>query len=73
MMSSRTAASAALDSTFGRRSLTAASNSRVRLMIAARPLTEGNDAPHPDALPLRGRDLVPDPLTSDLALELGEG
>jgi hypothetical protein len=38
MMSSRTAASAALDSTFGRRSLTAASNSRVKLMMAARPL-----------------------------------
>ena len=37
MMSSRTTASAALDSTFGRRSLTAASNSRVKLMTAARP------------------------------------
>jgi hypothetical protein len=37
------------------------------------PTSERNDAPHPDALPLRGGDLVSDPLTSDLALELGEG
>ena len=37
------------------------------------PIAEGNDASHPDALPLRGGDLVPDPLTRDLALELGEG
>jgi hypothetical protein len=36
------------------------------------PISERNDASHPDALPLRGGDLVPDPLTSDLALELGE-
>ena len=36
-------------------------------------IAEGNYAPHPDALPLRGGDLVSDPLTSDLALELGEG
>ena len=37
------------------------------------PIAERNHAPHPDALPLRGGDLVPDPLTSDLALKLGEG
>ena len=37
------------------------------------PIAERNDASHPDALPLRGGDLVPDPLTGDLALELGEG
>ena len=37
------------------------------------PIAEGNHAAHPDALPLRGGNLVPDPLASDLALELGEG
>jgi len=37
------------------------------------PISERNDASHPDAFPLRGGDLVSDPLTSDLALELGEG
>ena len=37
------------------------------------PIAERNDAPHPDALPLRGGDLVADPLASDLALKLGEG
>src|ERR1700721_1875314 len=37
------------------------------------PIAEGNDASHPDALLLRGGDLVSDPLASDLALELGEG
>src|SRR5580693_7741412 len=37
------------------------------------PISERNDTSHPDALPLRGGDLVPDSLTSDLALELGEG
>src|SRR5271156_965360 len=37
------------------------------------PIAERNDASHPDALPLRGGDLVSDPLASDLALELGEG
>src|ERR1700719_5178106 len=37
------------------------------------PIAERNHAPHPDALPLRGRDLVSDPLASDLALKLGEG
>src|ERR1700684_4114681 len=37
------------------------------------PIAERNHASHPDALPLRGGDLVSDPLTSDLALELGEG
>src|ERR1700747_324730 len=37
------------------------------------PIAEGNHASHPDALPLRGGDLVPDPLASDLALKLGEG
>src|ERR1700722_19905827 len=37
------------------------------------PIAERNDAPHPDALPLRGGDLVPDTLTGDLALELRLG
>src|SRR3984957_9419360 len=37
------------------------------------PVTERNHASHPDALPLRGGDLVPDPLAGDLALELGKG
>ena len=37
------------------------------------PIAERNDAAHPDALPLRGGDLVADPLAGDLALELGEG
>jgi hypothetical protein len=37
------------------------------------PISERNDAPHPDAFPLRGGDLIPDPLASDLALKLGEG
>ena len=37
------------------------------------PISERNDASHPDALPLRGGDLVPDSLAGDLALELGEG
>jgi hypothetical protein len=32
------------------------------------PIAEGNHASHPDALPLRGGDLVPDSLASDLAL-----
>jgi hypothetical protein len=36
------------------------------------PISEGNDAAHPDALLLGGGDLVPDPLAGDLALELGE-
>jgi hypothetical protein len=37
------------------------------------PIAERNDASHPDALPLGGGDLIPDPLAGDLALELGEG
>src|SRR5712671_4322541 len=37
------------------------------------PIAERNHTPHPDALPLRGGDFVADPLTSDLAFELGEG
>src|ERR1700733_9863203 len=37
------------------------------------PIAQRHDAAHPDALPLRGGDLVSDPLTGDLALELGEG
>jgi hypothetical protein len=37
------------------------------------PVTERYDASHPDALPLRGGDLVADTLAGDLALELGEG
>src|SRR5271163_3904004 len=37
------------------------------------PITERNHAAHPDALLLRGGDLVSDPLASDLTLELGEG
>src|ERR1700727_974520 len=37
------------------------------------PIAEGNHAPHPDALPFRGGDLVSDPLASDLALELRKG
>ena len=37
------------------------------------PIAKGNHAPHPDALPLRGGDLVSDPLAGDLALKLGEG
>src|ERR1700733_6332914 len=36
------------------------------------PISERNHASHPDALPLRGGDLVSDPLASDLALKLGE-
>src|SRR6202007_744010 len=36
------------------------------------PIAERNHASHPDALPLRGGDLVADPLASDLALKLGE-
>src|SRR5215471_8846721 len=36
-------------------------------------ISQGRIASHPHSLLLRGRDLVPDPLTSDLALELGEG
>jgi hypothetical protein len=37
------------------------------------PVAERDRSAHPDALPLRGGDLVADPLASDLALELGEG
>src|SRR5277367_4654523 len=37
------------------------------------PIAERNDAAHPNALLLRGRDLVAYPLARDLALELGEG
>ena len=37
------------------------------------PIAERDHAAHPDALPLRGGDLVADPLAGDLALELGEG
>src|SRR5271166_5471516 len=37
------------------------------------PIADRNHAAHPDALLLRGGDLVPDPLAGDLALELGEG
>ena len=37
------------------------------------PVAERNRPAHPDALPLRGRDLVADSLAGDLALELGEG
>ena len=37
------------------------------------PIAERNYAAHPDALLLRGGDLVSDPFAGDLALELGEG
>ena len=37
------------------------------------PIAERNHAAHPNALLLRGRDLVAYPLARDLALELGEG
>src|SRR3984957_21155938 len=37
------------------------------------PISKRNHTPHPDALPLRGGDLVSDPLAGDLALKLGEG
>src|SRR3984885_6027262 len=36
-------------------------------------IAKRNHASHPDALPLRGGDLVPDPLAGDLAFKLGEG
>ena len=36
------------------------------------PIAEGNRSAHPDALPFRSGDLVPDSLARDLALELSE-
>ncbi len=36
------------------------------------PVAEWNRSAHPDALPLRGGDLVADSLARDLPLELGE-
>lgn len=36
-------------------------------------ITQGNRSAHPQALLLRGDDLVPDPLAGHLALKLGEG
>ena len=36
------------------------------------PVAQRNRSAHPDALPLRGGDLVADSLAGDLALELGE-
>jgi hypothetical protein len=39
----------------------------------ADPIAERDHSAHPDALLLRSRDLVPDTLARDLALELGKG
>jgi len=42
-------------------------------LLALDPVSERGGAAHPDSLPLRGGDLVPDALARNLALELREG
>ena len=51
----------------------AASASLTTSLRSCDVVAERRQAAHPHALPLRGGDLVADPLAGDLALELGEG